>query len=414
MITFFRRVMTSWVMIGLLALIAVAFVITGVGDPFGGGNVAPGAMSKVGGKSITEGEFLTQFDRFMKKARADNPGITNAVAVKEGAVEALVGQLEGRAAIESFASEQGLSISDRAVDGDIASIPAFQVNGKFDQAAYQRALQSQSISEKDLRGEIRGAKLTQQLLAPVTIPSNAPRLLATPYASLLLEARRGSIAVIPSARFAAGLAPTDAQLTAYYRATISRYTIPERRSLRYALISKAAIAAATQVSDADIATYYGEHQDVYGGIAQRTLSQVVAPDQAIATKIAVRTKAGESFAKAAAELAGYGAGDLLLGTLSQEKFATATSAAIAQAAFALPVGGLTAPIKSDFGWHVVRVDAVIPTKSRPLAAVRGEISALLRTSWLNRLRISKMRLPRARALPTWQNPTDCRSRRPRL
>ncbi len=378
MITFFRRIMTSWVMIGLLALIAVAFVITGVSDPFGGGGVAPGAIAKVGNKTITEPEFLNQFDRFMKRARADNPAVTNAAAVKEGAVEALVGQLEGRAAIEEFAVQQGLAISDRAVDGDIASIPAFQVNGKFDQAAYQRALQSQSLTAKDLRQEIRGAKLTQQLLAPVSIPSNAPRLLATPYASLLLEARRGSIAVIPSAKFAAGLSPTDAQLTAYYRATITRYTIPERRSLRYAIISKDAIQAATQIGDAEIATYYGEHTDLYGGIAQRSLSQVVAQDQATATRIATRAKAGESFAKLAAELAGYGAGDLAVGTVTQEKFAASSNKLIAAAAFALPTGGVTTAIKSDFGWHVVRVDAVVPTKSRPLASVRTEISSLLR------------------------------------
>ena len=378
MITFFRRIMTSWVMIGLLALIAVAFVITGVSDPFGGGGVAPGAIAKVGNKTITEPEFLGQFDRFMKRARAENPAATNAAAVKEGAIEALVGQLEGRAAIEEFAVQQGLAISNQAVDGEIASIPAFQVNGKFDQASYQRALQSQQISEKTLREEVRGAKLTQQLLAPVSIPSNAPRLLATPYANLLLEARRGSIAIIPSAKYAAGLAPTEAQLTAYYRATINRYTIPERRSLRYAIISKQAIAAATVISDADVATYYGEHPDLYAGIAQRTLSQVVAQDQATATAIAKRAKAGEPFAKLAAELAGYGAADLAVGTVTQEKFAAATSTTVATAAFALPSGGVTAAIKSDFGWHVVRVDAVVPTKSRPLASVRTEISALLR------------------------------------
>lgn len=378
MITFFRRIMTSWAMIALLSVIAVAFVVTGVSDPFGGGGVAPGALAKVGEKTITEPEFLNQFDRFMKQARADNPAVTNAAAVQEGAVEALVGQLESRAAIEEFARAEGLAISDRAVDGDIASIAAFQVNGKFDQAAYQRALQSQQISEKDLRGEVRGAKLTQQLLGPVSIASNAPRRLATPYASLLLEARRGSIAVIPSAKYAAGLSPTEGQLTAYYRSTISRYTIPERRSLRYAIISKDAIAAATQVSDADVQTYYNEHPDLYAGIAKRTLSQVVAQDQTVASKIADRAKAGESFAKLAAELAGYGAGDLAVGTVTQESFASSTSPAVAQAAFAVPAGAVTAALKSDFGWHVVRVDAVVPTKSRPLASVKGEISALLR------------------------------------
>ena len=379
MISFFRRVMTSWVMLGLLAVLVVAFAVTGIGtDPFGsGGAPAAGALAKAGGQNITERQFADQFDRFVKRAREQNPAITNAEAVKQGAVEGLLGQLEGRAALEAFAKKVGVSISERAVDGEIASIPAFQIAGKFDQAAYQRALATQRISEKDLRNEVRGGKLSQQLLAPVAIGGTAPRLLAAPYASLLLEARRGSIAVIPSARFAAGLTPTEAQLTSYYRANVGRYTLPERRALKYAIISKEAIAAATVVSDADIQKYYGERKDLYGGIPQRSLSQVVIADKAIADKIAARVKAGEDFAKIAGELAGYGAEDIALGTQTQEALAKATSPAVAAAAFAAAPGSLAGPIQSTFGWHVLRVDAVVPTKVRPLATVRAEIVAEL-------------------------------------
>ena len=72
----------------------------------------------------------------------------------------------------------------------------------------------------------------------------------------------------------------------------------------------------------------------------------------------------------AQRLADFGAADIALGEQNQPGFARATSQAVADAAFALPVGGITAPIKTDFGWHVVRVEGIGAGKT--LAQVRRQ------------------------------------------
>ena len=68
MISFFRRFLTSWAALALLALVLIAFVVTGVHDPFGGGSAA-GSLAKVGGGAITETEFQRLWQRAMVKIR---------------------------------------------------------------------------------------------------------------------------------------------------------------------------------------------------------------------------------------------------------------------------------------------------------------------------------------------------------
>lgn len=379
MLTFFRKALSSWVVLALLGLVLVAFVITGVGDPFGGAGPAPGSLVKVGDANITEPEFRQRFDQMLQQARQQNPTATAAEAAQQGLVEQLVDQMSGIEALEQFARRQGLAYGETAIDREIAAIPAFQIAGRFDQGTYEQALAAQRLTDRDLREGLRGDALRRQLLVPVTFGTQAPRALGEPYASLLLEQRTGNIATIPAAGITGIAPPTDAQVNAFYTSNLSRYTLPERRAFRYALLTKADAVSRVSIPEADIKRYYDERAEIYGGIEQRELSQVVVQDQAQAQRIAQRVKAGEAFAKVAAELAGYAPSDVALGTLNQTKLAETTNAEIARAAFAAPSGGVVGPLKSDFGWHVLRVDNVVPGRARPFAEVRDEIVTTLRT-----------------------------------
>lgn len=376
MLSFIRRALGSWVVLLLLGLLVVAFVITGIGDPMGGGGVAAGSVAKVGDENITEAEFAQDFDRFMRRARETNPALTNAEAAQQGAVEQVLDQMIRSAALEQFGREQRVSISQRAVDGQIASIPAFQSGGKFDEPTFRRLLQQQRITERELRDGLTGDAIRGQLLQNLSIGATVPRTLVEPYAALLLETRTGSIGTV-LANADVG-APTPAQLEAFYKTNIKAYTLPERRGFRYALLTQDGAMASVVTTDADIKRYYDENQETYGGIEQRQLSQVVVPTQDAAAKIAARVKAGEPFATVASALAGYSAADLDVGQVTQKRFADATSPAVAAAAFGAAANGVAGPIKSDFGWHVVQVRQIVASPKRALEAVRADIVAKLR------------------------------------
>lgn len=379
MLSFFRRNNSSWLVLGILGLAVIAFIITGVGTPGGAPVVGGGErLVKVGKQTVSSVEVADQVNRQLDRIRQEQPEIDMARFLQEGAYEEILRQLVGQKALLSFAEEQGFAASKRLIDGEIAGIPAFQnLAGRFDQQVFLQALQAERISEDELRRDIAGSIIQRQVLLPVGAAPVVPNEMALQYASLLLEQRTGSVGIVPAAAIPAGAPPTDAEVAAFYRGNPARYTIPERRVLRYAMVGAEQVAAATEPTPAEVEAFYRANAARYGAKETRGLSQVVLPDQAAARAFAGKLAAGTSFADAARE-AGFGAADTNLGEQNKAEFQRLTSAAVANAAFAAAEGSATAPVQSPLGWHIVRVDTINRIAETPLAQVRDEISNQIR------------------------------------
>lgn len=377
MISLFRKYLTSWFALGLFGLVLVAFALSGVGNTSFGGLVNGGGVAMVGGTEVSEGKLLGEFDRTLRRARQQNPKLDARTAARQGAVGEVYEQLIATTALEVFGRDTGIAISDRAIDGEIASVDAFRVGGRFDDATYRRILSDQRLSERDLRDGLRGDLVRRQIVTPAIAAAQVPRGLAEPYAALLLEGRSGSVAIVPAASMPPPPAPTPAQLAAFYAGHTAAFTLPERRAFRYALLDRDKLAGGVTIADAEVGKYYAANTETYAGAETRKLLQIVVPDQAKAQQVAAAVKAGTKFAAAAAA-AGFAPADIDIGEQTKAKFAAATSAAVADAAFAVPAGGTTAPVQSPFGWHVVAVTAITPARPRTLDAARAEITAKLR------------------------------------
>ncbi len=372
MITFIRRWLTSWPVLLLLGLVLVAFAITGIGDPFAGGGPV-GSIAKVGDKVVGENELLKAFDRLVRNARQSNPGVSQTDFAKQGAVTVAADQLIGQTAVETLATSAGIAASERAIGAVIAGIPAFQTGGKFDEATYRRVIADQKLTEAELHQGIAGDLVRKQLLTPVTAALGVPADMARPYAQMLVDIHRGGVALVP---VTASVPPTEAEIAKFYADNKARFTVPERRAYRYATIDSAGIIASAAVSQAQIAAAFAKDPAKYGAAATRRLEQVVVPDEAKA-RVLVAAAATEGFGKAAQRIAGFGAADIDLGEQTREAFGKATSPAVADAAFAASVGSVTAPIKTAYGWHVVRV-AALGAAGKSLAQARATVEADLK------------------------------------
>lgn len=381
MISFFRRALSSWIVLGLLGLIMIAFIVTGVGTPGGleqlGGGPSGDTIAKVGGTRLSTVEVTQRAQLAQQNAAQENPGLDMPTFVRQGAFDALVEQLIGGAALETWAREQGLSASKRLIDGEIASIPAFHgPTGQFEETAYRNALAQRRMSEAQLRRDIAGDLIRRQLLVPIGGGSRAPTGIATPYAELMLEARKGEVGIVPTALIPVGAAPTEAEISGWYSRNAARYTMPERRVIRFALIGKDQLGEKGKVTDAEIAAFYKANAATYGATETRSFSQVILPDEAAAKALSASIKGGATFA-AAAQKAGFSPTDTALGAKTRAELVELSSAAVADAAFAAPQGGTTSPIKTALGWHVLHIDSIQTKAARPLEAVRGEIAASL-------------------------------------
>lgn len=370
-------------MLVVLFIALVAIVVTGFGTGGGGlgdisgGGVTGDTIAEVGGEEITSAEVSDQVNRQLSRAREQNPTLDLPSFFASGAFEEILRQLVAQKALVAFGRDNGFVISKRLVDGEIARIPAFRnLAGQFDETAFRTALQRERISEQQLRDDIAAELMQRQILVPITASAKVPQAMAMQYASLLLEQRSGTVGLVPSAALGAPKEPTQQEIAAFYRDNQARYTIPERRVLRYALFGAEKVAAAATPSEAEIANFYRTNAARYAATETRTLSQVILPSQQAAQALATKVKGGTPFAQAAQQ-AGFSPADIAIGPQSRSQYASLTSTAAANAVFGAAEGAAVGPIQTPLGWAVVRVDAINRTGGRPLEAVRGEIAEQL-------------------------------------
>jgi peptidyl-prolyl cis-trans isomerase D len=377
------RKVRTWTMAAILALALGAMVVTGFGtDGMGGmGGLAGGGggdrIARVDGRAVSETELNDLINRQFAQARQQQPTLDMATFLGMGAFDSLLDQLIIGKAIQAFGGQQGLVVSQRMIDREIVGIPAFRnFAGQFDDATFRQMLRSQNITEGQLRDDIARSLMQRQLLGPVALGARVPEGLAREYANLLLERRTGTIGVIPAEAMAEGINPTAQEIQAFYTQNRARFSIPERRVVRYAIIGPERIAEQARATDAEIAAYYRENQGEFGPRETRSLQQVVLTDQTAANAFVQRVRGGTSFADAASQ-AGFSAQDIAFPSRSQEQFAGETSPEVARAAFGAERGAIAGPIRSELGFHVVRIETVERAAARPLQNVRAEIAGTI-------------------------------------
>jgi peptidyl-prolyl cis-trans isomerase D len=379
MLSLFRRGVTAKIMLVILGIGLFAIVITGFGTGgMGAGSLSgpsSGSVAEVDGEPITSVELRDMVQRQLSQMRQQRPEMDMATFLQQGALEEIADQMIDIAAAVAFGRSQGLGVSREAIDREIASIPAFHnLAGQFDQATFERALQQENLTPEGLRKEIETRMIRRQLLQPAGEWATVPQGLAFQYASLLLESRTGTVGAVPIAAMGPGREPSDQEVAAFFQQNRARYTIPERRVLRYAVFGPEQVAAAAKATDAEIAAAYQQNAAAYGARESRTLSQVVLPDEAAARAFVQKVNAGTAFAQAASQ-AGFGAGDIAVADQTKEGYTRMANAAVANAVWAAGKGALVGPLKGPIGWHVVRIEDVKTTAARPLESVRAELAA---------------------------------------
>jgi peptidyl-prolyl cis-trans isomerase D len=382
MISTFRQLSKSktgtFVIAGLFVLTLIGFASVGVSN-FGNGNVGLGGMSrgtlaKVGDQEVDDQEVREAMQRRLQDVRQKNPNADYATIA--GDFDVILGALIDQRSLIAFANKFGFHLSKPLVDAEIAQIPQTKgLNGKFDDRAYQAFLGQQRLTDAEVRQIMAGELLQRLVLTPVASSARLSIGMATPYASMMLESRQGEGVAIPLEPFKAGLSPTDAQVQQFYAANRNRYIVPEQRALRFATVGPDQVANVT-ASDQEIAAYYNANQATYGTRETRNLSQAVVPDQATASAIAAKAKAGATLAAAAAP-AGANAAVTSLSGQTRQAYAGVAGDKAAGAVFSAPSGAVVGPIQSDFGWVVVKVDSVKTEGGKSLAQARSEIAAKL-------------------------------------
>lgn len=371
MLTALRRLAATWVAKALFVLLVLSFGIWGVGDMVRNFN-RDTAIAKVGGREVELDEAQNAMRRELQRIQRSagpqfeaDPTIRRLVA--QQAVEALVND-------RLIAQEQQamqVAVPDAAVAGFIRSIPAFRgADGQFSRPIFESFLRNNDLGEQQFIGLIRADMARTQLTGAIRSGAQPPAMLTERLYRWSGETRAAQVVALPLAAAPEPAAPDEAALRRYHENNPERFSTPEYREAQIAVLNAAVIQRDIRVSDEEIAQAYEQRRGQYESPEKRVLEQVLVQDEDKAKELAAAWAAGASFAEISAKAEEAEGQALELGAMARDAL---PFPALADAAFGLASGGVSAPVHTDFGWHVLKVTGIEAPTSRSLAEVRDEL-----------------------------------------
>jgi peptidyl-prolyl cis-trans isomerase D len=360
------------VMTVVMGLIIVSFVIWGVGDMLRG--FSPSTVASVGGAKISAQDYHVAYDRAIQQyqRRLKRP-FTNEEARQIGLDRSVLQQLLSEAAIDDEASKLGLGVSDDALREVITSNPSFRdKSGAFDPSRLAAALRDMDMNEAGFIAELRKQVLRQFIVGALATGIAAPKAEVTAEADYQGQTRSADYFLMPAAAAGEIPAPSEDALKAFYNDRKSSYRAPEYREIAVLALEPDTIANPAEVTDADGEAAYQKvagRDPQFGAAEKRDLQQILFPNDSDAAAAETKLKAGASFDDLVKDR-GLKAEDTDIGETTKDAMIDKDEA---NAVFALPQGGVSGPLKSQFGPVIVRVKSITPSTVKPYAEVAGAV-----------------------------------------
>jgi len=360
-----RTFTKSWVANLFLGLIALSFVAWGIGDMF---------KTRIDTNIVTMGSSQISYEDFNRSYRnalrnqSQRAGrqITPEEARKSGMGQAIFDQAVSGLALDNLAQQLGLTVAEDDVAARVRKIPAFNGPlGTFDHNTMLSKLQEISYTEPQFLAEIRNEIARGQLLAPVEAGFSVPDGYAHALFTYATELRAAEYVTVSAQALGKMEPPSDTALAAYIKAHANQFSTAEYRSVSVAMLGSDDIAPTLKVSDAQIAKQYDADKATYIIPEKRDVQQIAFPTEAAAKDARAKIDGGMAF-EATAFQAKSTVDDR--GTVSKEDLGP-----LGDAAFAVPEGGVTQPVKNFASWVLLHVTKITPGKTTTLEQARPEI-----------------------------------------
>lgn len=357
----------------ILGLIALSFVLTGVGGYMSGGNDTYAA--KVNGQEIGRGQFENAVASERNRQQQQLGDQFSALASSEGYMKQMRQQVLSRmideALMDQYAKHLGLGISDEQIKLAIFKEPAFQNNGKFDNARYNAIIGNMGMSADQYAQALRNQLTTQQLINAIVGTDFMLTGETDELAALVSQQRVVREATIDVNALAAKQEVSEQEITASYEQHKNSYLSPEQFKVSYIKLDAASMQEAA--SEAEIQSYYDQHQDEFTQPQRNRYSVIQTKTEAEAKAILDELSKGGDFAKLAKEksadiISARNGGDMGWLELS-------TTPDELKNAGLKDKGQLSGVIKSSVGFLVVRLDDIQPAQVKPLSEVHDAIAS---------------------------------------
>jgi peptidyl-prolyl cis-trans isomerase D len=367
------------IMTVVMGLIIVSFVIWGVGDMLRGFTAS--TVASVGSATISSQDFRYQFQRTLQQyQRRLRQPFTTEQARAMGLDRQVLQRMISEAALDVEARKIGLDLSSDALRTMITSNPDFQdKSGAFDGQKFASLLRDNDLNERFYVSELKKDSLRRFIFAALATGVAAPKAMVNAEAAYAGQTRSADTFVLPTSAAGEIPAPSDETLKAYYNDRKSSYRAPEYRSMDVVALEPEALANPAEVSDADAEATYAKvagKDPKYGAPEKRGIEQILFPNQAEADAAEAKIKSGASFDDIVKER-NLKSEDIDLGETAKDGIVDPTAAA---AVFALPAGGVSGVLPSQFGPVIVKVKSITPSTVKPFSEIADDIKRRISAS----------------------------------
>jgi peptidyl-prolyl cis-trans isomerase D len=382
----------GWLAYVVLGAIGLVFVFWGINWTLS----APTYAAKVNGSEISSNEVRQTYQQQLAQMeRQSNVPLDDAMRneIKRRVLDEYVNS----EALVTRADDLGYRVSDSELLAEMSKVPAFQVDGKFDQAHALAVLNAQGRSVSEIEGLFRRDAKLRQLDAALNASSFATPTELKEFRALTRQQRELAWLTLSATKYAASATPDDAAIKAYYDAHKSEYMTPETVNLRYVELSLAQLESKVSVDDAQLKAFYEEQKtktpDRFSQAEQRRVRHILLPvndpkeDAAVKLKaegILKRAQGGEDFSKLAKEFSqdpGSAAQGGDLGWSEKKVFV----GPFADAAFSMKVDEIRGPVKTQFGYHILKLDGIQPPAVKTFEQSKAELETEYKRNEAERL-----------------------------
>jgi peptidyl-prolyl cis-trans isomerase D len=386
MFDFFRK-HTRWALGFVVLLIIPSFVFFGVEGYTQFREAGNATVATVDGQAIKQAEWDAAHQRAVENMRRQMPGVDVKLFDTPEARRETLDNLVRERVLLSEAQRQHLFPSDARLQRIFTTDPQFADLRNSDGTVRKEILALQGMSSEMFAQRLRTDIGMNQVLAGLAGSATAPKTSVTTALEAVLQRREVQAQRFDTKDYESKVKPTDADLEAYYKANQEPFRVPERADIEYVVLDLATLSKGVTVTEDDLRKYYTENAARYTQAEERRASHILvkaAKDASAADKAKAKAKAEDLLAqvrKAPASFADVArknsddpgsaerGGDL-------DFFARgAMVKPFEDAVFGMKPGEISPVIESDFGFHVIRLDAVRGGEKKPFEAVRSEIEA---------------------------------------
>ncbi|MEO7149123.1 MAG: SurA N-terminal domain-containing protein [Rhodanobacteraceae bacterium] len=344
-------------------------------------------VAKVDGHEISQQDFQNDFNAYRQQQMHAPDNTMDAADFEKSEVKrAVLDRLVNQRLLLNANEKLGIVVPDSAVRAQIAQVPQFQVDGRFNSDAYLAMLSANSKTPQAYQDEVRAGLAVSQLPGAIVDTAFATNVDVDAFLRLRLQTRDFRYVELPPP-VPSDTRVDDAEIAAYYQSHAKDFMSPEQVSLRYIELDAATMKVDTGTDEAALKARYEQDKSRFSVSEQRLVSHIlikVPPNATPAQQKAALAKAQQvdQLAKAPnadfAKLAQQYSDDL--GSKNQggdlgwiEK--GVTDPAFESALFAMQKGQISDPVLSPEGYHVIDLRDVRTGQVRPFDEVRNQLAA---------------------------------------